>query len=194
MMYNSLKMNNFYVYLHVHHDTGYPVIFYVGKGQKDRAWSMKDRNRMWHNVSSKHGWSVVIHSLNLAETEAFELETKLIDAIGRRDTKNGPLVNLARGGKGGDRGPSANAKSAEGQRKSWAEKREMRIESLKGSWTDERKSKQDFSNARKGSSESAKTAWSDPIERNRRIEAMKLSHAKRRESGQPRYSKQTKQA
>lgn len=93
----------FYVYLHFHHDTGYPVCFYVGKGKQGsskRAWVGANRNPLWRRIVAKHGYTVVVHKDGLTELEAFDLEKALIKSIGRRDLGTGPLANMTDGGDG----------------------------------------------------------------------------------------------
>jgi len=93
-------MNDFYVYIHIHHSQGYPVIFYVGKGLRKRAFSDL-RNIFWHRTVAKYGpHEVIIHKENLTEQEAFDLEVSLIKSIGRRNNGTGTLVNLTDGGEG----------------------------------------------------------------------------------------------
>ena len=65
-------MNKFYVYVHYRLDTNKP--FYVGKGFGNRA--------------------------DISEDQAFELETFLIEFIGRKHLGLGPLVNMTDGGDG----------------------------------------------------------------------------------------------
>ncbi len=94
-------MKTYYVYLHKRKGTN--KIFYVGKGTKskrgiDRFSSDANRNIWWKRVVEKDGgFDFEIHTDNLTENEAFELETKLINEIGIDN-----LVNITIGGKGGD--------------------------------------------------------------------------------------------
>lgn len=98
-------MKTLCVYTHWHHDTGYPVCFYVGKGTLDpkrgvqRPWS-NVRSAFWKSVVAQHGFTVVINATGLTEAEAFEMERRLIAQIGRRDLGTGTLVNLTPGGEG----------------------------------------------------------------------------------------------
>lgn len=91
---------NSYVYVHVHHDTGYPVIFYVGKGKGNRAWTRSARSKMWHWTVAKHGFTHEIVQSGLTDSEAIQIEVKLIKSIGRRDLGLGPLINFTDGGDG----------------------------------------------------------------------------------------------
>jgi len=83
--------------------------FYVGKGKNDRLNGSKKEtnscNRYKGNIIEKiHRENLTVTSMkfqeNLTEEEAFELEKKLINIIGRKDLKKGPLVNLTDGGEG----------------------------------------------------------------------------------------------
>jgi hypothetical protein len=86
----------FYVYMYLRED-GTP--YYVGKGQKKRAWeSHKRRNNteiLPPNPSRIH---IVEHSL--VESAAHELERELISQYGRKDLGTGILRNLTDGGEG----------------------------------------------------------------------------------------------
>jgi len=97
-------MTNFYVYLHSDPTRGNEP-FYVGKGQKKRAWDMKQRNRMHKfRVAKilKAGAKVDIKLLatDLDEELAFLVEEEAIDKYGRRDLGKGPLLNFSDGGEG----------------------------------------------------------------------------------------------
>ena len=46
----------FYTYAHY---TPAGRLFYIGKGQRKRAWDKKRRNNYWQNIVSKHGDPVV---------------------------------------------------------------------------------------------------------------------------------------
>lgn len=91
---------NFCVYLHVHHDVGYPIIFYVGKGSRKRSTLRQSRNVLWKRIVAKHGFETIIHRDNLSEAEAHRIERDLIRSIGRRDLGTGPLCNFTEGGEG----------------------------------------------------------------------------------------------
>lgn len=88
----------FYVYLHLTEDTN--EVFYVGKGKGLRAYKMSGRNKFWHNVVNKHGFTVTIVEENLTEEQSILLEQKLINEYGRRNLGTGKLVNLTDGGEG----------------------------------------------------------------------------------------------
>lgn len=88
----------FYVYCHRRCDDN--SIFYVGKGKGDRASSRYSRNRYWHHIANKCGYTIDYVDQNLTEEEAFELESLMIQEIGRHDLGNGRLVNTTDGGEG----------------------------------------------------------------------------------------------
>ena len=88
-------MHSFYTYAHARKTDG--RIFYIGKGQDDRAYSEKNRNRYWHNVVNKHGYDVQILCDWPTEEEAFDHEKMLISCF--RDMGY-ELVNLTDGGEG----------------------------------------------------------------------------------------------
>lgn len=67
-------MNNFYVYLHKDNND---VVFYVGKGRRERAFSKTGRSKKWKQVSSS-GYSVEIVENNLSEESAIHLEKQYI--------------------------------------------------------------------------------------------------------------------
>lgn len=68
-------MNNFYVYRHIRLDTDTP--FYVGKGNRRRAWC-KRRNKYWINIVNLVGYKIEIVESNLSEDQAFSKEIELI--------------------------------------------------------------------------------------------------------------------
>lgn len=84
----------FYVYRHIRSDTNLP--FYVGKGQKTRAWSTKGRTTYWLN-NAKYGYRVEIVSNFKDESDALEFEKKLILLY---KSFGFCKANLADGGKG----------------------------------------------------------------------------------------------
>jgi hypothetical protein len=85
------------VYQHRRNDTG--EIFYIGRGVPGRA-NVYGRNPHWENIVTKHGYSVEVVASGLTVEEANAMEIVLIDKIGRRDLKTGPLVNKTAGGEG----------------------------------------------------------------------------------------------
>lgn len=87
-------MHKFYTYFHTRNDTG--VVFYVGKGNGNRANSFY-RNKHWVNIAKKHGRSVHIAMYHEDEQSAFEHEKLLIACF--RDMSI-PLCNRTNGGDG----------------------------------------------------------------------------------------------
>lgn len=88
-------MNKYYVYVHINPMT--KTVFYVGKGQLDRAWDYYGRNVFWKRVYNKYGVDVDIVSHSLNEKDAFDLEQLLI--LEYRDLGIN-LTNLSNGGEG----------------------------------------------------------------------------------------------
>lgn len=84
--------------------------FYIGKGYKERCnehiWDSRLKIPSFKTNKIKKILSlglipiILKVSENLFEVDAFELEKKLINVIGRRDLKKGPLTNLTDGGEG----------------------------------------------------------------------------------------------
>ncbi len=81
--------------------------FYVGKGKGSRKYSStKDkRNYLKRNVINKIEKQnlnpiIITQVCNLCEKEAFEIEEKIINLIGRKNLNKGPLCNLTNGGEG----------------------------------------------------------------------------------------------
>jgi group I intron endonuclease len=84
----------FYTYAHTKPDG---TIFYIGKGQGRRAWSIAHRNRHWKFVVAKHGsFEVTILSEHETEKEALDEEIELIAHF----KKFGFLTNKTDGGEG----------------------------------------------------------------------------------------------
>lgn len=82
----------FYVYVHRRATDG--EVFYVGKGHGKRAQS-RDRNRYWHNIVNKHGFTYHIMMRFNSEECAFSFERALVNYYGREN-----LCNLTDGGGG----------------------------------------------------------------------------------------------
>jgi len=94
----------FYVYVHSIRGT----VFYVGKGSKDRAWSISNRNKLWwyvvnqecpdigpyHKLYNHYKLKVTIVRKNLLEQQAYDHERRLIEEYGIKN-----LTNLQRGRK-----------------------------------------------------------------------------------------------
>ena len=85
----------FYTYIHRRADTG--QVFYVGKGQNNRAYSKGQRNRWWHFVTEKHGYTVEVCADWTTEEQAIDHEILLISCF---KDMNHPLVNQTLGGDG----------------------------------------------------------------------------------------------
>lgn len=89
-------MNSFYVYAH---RTNLPRslgdVFYIGKGQRRRAWTKWGHNQRWENTAKKYGYSVEILIDGLSESEAFVFEKFFISFCGRNQ-----LCNMTDGGEG----------------------------------------------------------------------------------------------
>ena len=85
----------FYTYAHY---TPEGRLFYIGKGQKRRAWNCKNRNPHWTSLVAKYG-SPKIEILARWETEkeALNHEIFLIECFKHMAI---PLVNLTAGGDG----------------------------------------------------------------------------------------------
>lgn len=117
-----------YVYSHIRKDNG--KCFYIGKGTGNRAFSIDNRNKHWHNVSAK-GYDVKILVNNITEDKAYKLERDFISQVGLEN-----LTNYHEGGKGGGDKFEAAKKAALSK-----ESKEKRIATLKefysknpGSW------------------------------------------------------------
>ena len=88
----------YYVYVHKDHATG--EVFYVGKGDGQRAWKTESRHYKWHEkvASLTNGWDVEIVKKDLSEIEAFELEAELVEQYGGCAADGGKLTNMVPGG------------------------------------------------------------------------------------------------
>ena len=69
-------------------------------GSKTRPYDKNKRNLFWNNYVNKYGFYVEIVKSNLSSKEASKEEVRLISLFGRRDLKEGSLVNLSNGGEG----------------------------------------------------------------------------------------------
>lgn len=86
------------LYFHVNIEKQEP--FYVGIGTDERPYSKDGRNIFWNKTTVKYGYIVVVLYVNLTWEQACEKEVYWIARIGRRDLKEGTLVNLTDGGDG----------------------------------------------------------------------------------------------
>lgn len=94
-----LLNNSMVVYRHRRNDN--LEIFYIGIGKEaKRAYSTKDRNKYWHNIVNKCGYTVEIIANPKTWEEACDLEMLLISEYGRKDLGTGNLVNMTDGGEG----------------------------------------------------------------------------------------------
>jgi hypothetical protein len=85
----------FYTYAHY---TPEGRLFYIGKGQRRRAWNCKNRNPYWNAVIAKHGKpKIEILARWKTEKEALDHEVFLISCFGQMRSQ---LVNLTVGGDG----------------------------------------------------------------------------------------------
>ena len=101
MAINSTQLK-YYVYAYLGTD-GVP--YYVGKGQKERAYNKN------HNVKVPPKSRIVFLEKNLTDIGAYALERRYIEWYGRKDIGTGILENRkiaspGRGPKRGPRGPS----------------------------------------------------------------------------------------
>ena len=84
----------YYTYAHIRPDTG--VIFYIGKGSKQRVYSHYDRNTYWKNIVRKNGGVFEVKILNWFNNEADALASEIWQISALREFDN--LVNLTEGG------------------------------------------------------------------------------------------------
>lgn len=84
------------VYQHRRNDNG--AIFYIGIGsEKGRAYKKACRNKHWHHIVDKHGYTVEIIYHSLCMADACKIEIDLI-AKYKRFSDGGTLVNSSTGG------------------------------------------------------------------------------------------------
>ena len=87
------------VYLHKRNDTN--EVFYVGIGKTpSRAFTKNNRNKHWHRVVEKYGYTIDVKVNDATYDEAIEIEKYLIAFYGRKDLGLGSLVNMTDGGEG----------------------------------------------------------------------------------------------
>ena len=85
------------VYIHKRIDNG--EVFYVGIGKTEKRAKSKDkRSKFWKDYVNLHNYEYEIVLDNILWKEK---EIELISFYGRRDMKNGTLVNMTFGGEGG---------------------------------------------------------------------------------------------
>jgi len=89
----------FVVYQHRRKDTG--KIFYIGIGNKRRAYRTDSRNKYWTNITNKTEYDIeIIYELDTWE-QACVIEIMLIEKYGRKGIeKYGILSNRTKGGDG----------------------------------------------------------------------------------------------
>ena len=88
--------DGFYVYAYLREDGSY---YYVGKGQRNRAWK-PHRRSCGLNLRPKDYSRIVILAHRLTEAEAHTIESELILQYGRKDLGTGILRNITDGGEG----------------------------------------------------------------------------------------------
>lgn len=87
------------VYEHRRNDTN--EVFYIGIGKDSyRIGRKANRNKYWHNIVNKYGYTKNILYKNISWNEAIQKEIELISKYGRKDLGTGCLVNMTRGGEG----------------------------------------------------------------------------------------------
>jgi len=87
------------VYRHIRLDIN--EVFYIGIGKSyKRAYSTKNRNKYWKNITNAIDYRVDILFDDLTWNEACEKEKEFISLYGRKDLKTGTLVNMTDGGEG----------------------------------------------------------------------------------------------
>lgn len=92
-----------YLYRHIRLDKDEP--FYIGIGSEKsfkRAFSKKGRNKAWTAIVNKTRYEVEILFDDLTWDQACEKEKEFIALYGRKDLREGSLVNMTNGGDGGD--------------------------------------------------------------------------------------------
>ena len=86
---------HFYTYIHCRASDG--LVFYVGKGAKNRSHSTQNRNKHWHNTVAKHGVVIEVVAYWFSEEAAFDHEKGLIAEYRKLGF---PLCNQTDGGEG----------------------------------------------------------------------------------------------
>lgn len=85
----------FYTYMHTRNDTG--QVFYIGKGSKRRPKDKFNRNRHWHFIVNKAGYTVHVLGTWKTEEDALIHEKTLIKTFKEMGSE---LANYVDGGKG----------------------------------------------------------------------------------------------
>jgi hypothetical protein len=97
MVTKSYSRNNipvgYYVYSYIE-ENGMP--YYIGMGQRKRAWESHRRNNLQLLPADKSKIFIIAH--RLTKDEANILETRLISQYGRRSNGTGVLFNITSGG------------------------------------------------------------------------------------------------
>lgn len=87
--------------VYIHKRVSDNKIFYIGIGEEyKRAYDKFSRNRWWTYYTKKYDYEVVITHKDIIWEEACIIEKYLISFYGRRDLKQGSLLNLTDGGEG----------------------------------------------------------------------------------------------
>lgn len=100
-MDNLKKEKLGYLYRHVRLDKN--QVFYIGKGidlKFNRAFNKNNRNKYWKNIINKTDYIVEIIMYDVPHSLLVQKEIEFIKLYGRRDLKQGTLVNLTNGGEG----------------------------------------------------------------------------------------------
>jgi hypothetical protein len=88
--------------VYIHKGLDNDEIFYVGIGNSEkRAGSKEKRSKFWRDYVAIHGFTYEILYSDITWEDACKNEIELIKFYGRRDLKNGILVNMTDGGAGG---------------------------------------------------------------------------------------------
>lgn len=90
-----------YVYGHKRLDKN--EFFYIGIGNDNnhsRAYKKRQRSKYWHNIVNKTKYEIIIIKDNISWEDACNEEKHWIKYYGRKDLKQGTLVNLTDGGEG----------------------------------------------------------------------------------------------
>ncbi len=101
--------NNIY-YVYQYYDPIRKEPIYIGKGKGDRnkrhlfSFNLKKKHPFIQRINwiKKQEKEPIVTKLfeNISEKQAFKIESKLINEIGRKDLGKGPLLNLTDGGEG----------------------------------------------------------------------------------------------